>query len=116
MKESKIFKLAFNKCSEFLKNISENNLENLQNEFGISTDNLNEIMEAVKPYSEDTENNFFTINEKQFEVFNYNNNVDFGIEAALFTSQDKKTELTIHAELIKQEADYKLQYKLIEVM
>ena len=116
MKEIKIFKIAFNKCSEFLKNISENNLETLENDFDISPAIFEEIMEAIKPYNKQTENNIFRIKELEFEVFKYNN-VDFGIEATLFTNQNKKTELTLHADLINQElAKYKFQYKLIEVM
>ncbi len=115
MIEHKIFKIAFNKCSELLKNISDNNLEALQNEFGISSAILTEIIEAIKPYDKDTENNFFAINEKEFDVFSYENNIDFGIEATLYSIHNKETELTLHAALIKQESGYKLQYRLIEV-
>jgi len=115
MIEHKILKMAYNKCNELLKNISENNLKALQNEFGISPAILNEITDAIKPFNKDTENNFFTINEKEFEVFSYENNIDFGIEATLYSIYNKKTELTLHAALIKQESDYELQYRLIEV-
>lgn len=98
--------------SVLVENINSMNYEKLKNNFGINSAVFEEIKGELIAYFETENLPKLKILETNFDIFKYDSVEGFGIEAKLFTSDNKETELTLHTEFNNNT----LRFKLIEVM
>lgn len=112
MVSQNITKTAFALNNALIENITTMNFENLSNDFGISLAIFEEIKEELFEYFSTEDFPKLKIVETHFSIFKYDSSEDFGIEAKLFTADNKETELTLHTEFCNNS----LRFKLIEVM
>ena len=112
MTEENIFLIAFKLNSELIENINSLNFENLKNNFEINSAVFEEIKEELFGYFETESLPKLKILETHFSIFKYYSTEGFGIEAKIFTLDNKETELTLHTEFYNNS----LRFKLIEVM
>lgn len=112
MTEKDILKRAFELNSQLIDEINSMNTTNLETKFGVKPAVLAEIKEELFDYFKSDEFPELKILESKFTIFKYDSTEVFGVEAKLFTKNDRETELTLHTEF----AANKLKYKLIEVM
>ncbi|WP_289664839.1 hypothetical protein [Flavobacterium panacagri] len=112
MIDKKTSQTIFQLNTELIENINSMNHENLKNNFGINSAVFEEIKEELFDYFETKNLPKLKILETNFDIFKYDSVEGFGIEAKLFTSDNKETELTLHTEFNNNT----LRFKLIEVM
>ncbi|MFD2942824.1 hypothetical protein [Flavobacterium notoginsengisoli] len=112
MTNKTIFQTAFQLNAELVENINSMNFENLKSNFGINSAVFEEIKEELFDYFETEDIPKLKILETNFSIFKYDSLEGFGIEAKLFTVDNKETELTLHTEFDNNT----LRFKLIEVM
>ncbi|KFF06904.1 hypothetical protein [Flavobacterium reichenbachii] len=105
-------KRTFKLNCELVEYINEMDLENLKTHFEINAAVFEEIQEELFEYFETKDLPKLKILETHFSIFKYDSIEGFGIEAKLFTANDKETELTLHTEFDNNQ----LRFKLIEVM
>lgn len=112
MIDKKTSQIIFQLNTELIENINSMNFENLKTNFGISSAVFEEIKEELFEYFEIENLPKLKILETNFNIFKYDSIEGFGIEAKLFISDNKETELTLHSEFDNNT----LRFKLIEVM
>ncbi|MFC0779733.1 hypothetical protein [Flavobacterium sp. HJSW_4] len=112
MTAENISPIAFKLNSELLENINSMDFENLKNNFGINSAVFEEIKEELFDYFETENLPKLKILQTHFDIFKYDSTEGFGIEAKIFTLDNKETELTLHTEFCNNN----LRFKLIEVM
>lgn len=112
MIDKNISPIAFQLNSELIENINAMDFENLNSNFGINSAVFEEIKEELFDYFETENIPKLKILDTHFSIFKYDSTEGFGIEAKIFTLDNKETELTLHTEYYN---NY-LQFKLIEVM
>ncbi|MFB9078632.1 hypothetical protein ACFFLS_14965 [Flavobacterium procerum] len=112
MVEKSIKETAFKLTCELVENINTEDFEKLKNNFGINSAVLEEIKEELFDYFETENLPKFKILETHFDIFKYDSTEGFGIEAKIFTLDNKETEVTLHTEFYNNS----LKFKLIEVM
>ena len=112
MTNENIIQTAFELNVQFLANIKTMNFENLNNKFEINQAVFEEIKAELFNYFETEDFPKLKILKTDFIIFKYNSGEKFGIEAKLFTEDNKETELTLHTEFYNNS----LRFKLIEVM
>lgn len=112
MTTENIIKTAFKLNSKLVEYLNEMDSKNLKNHFDINPAIFEEMKEELFEYFETANLPKLKINKTKFSIFKYNSAEGFGIEAKLFTADDKETELTIHTEFDNNQ----LKFKLIEVM
>ncbi|MBS7252739.1 hypothetical protein [Flavobacterium branchiicola] len=104
--------IAFKLNAELIENINARDFENLKNKFRINTAIFEEIKEELSEYFRSEDFPKLKILETNFSLFKYDSIEGFGIEAKIFTLDNKETELTLHTEFCNNS----LNFKLIEVM
>lgn len=112
MVEKSIRETAFKLTFELVENINKKNFKNLEDNFSINPAVLEEIKEELFDYFETENLPKLKILETHFDIFKYDSTEGFGIEATIFTLDNKETELTLHTEFYNNN----LRFKLIEVM
>lgn len=112
MTEKDLRQTAFQFNTELITSLNRMDFDVLENKFGIHSGILAEIKEDLSDYFESSDLPELKISETDFHFFKYDTVSGYGIEAKIFTSQNKKTELTLHTELDNN----KLKFRLIEVM
>ncbi|MBL0735685.1 hypothetical protein JI750_02230 [Flavobacterium sp. GN10] len=112
MTAEKISPIAFKLSSELIENINAKDFENLKTNFGINSAVFEETKKELFDYFETENLPKLKILETHFSIFKYNTTEGFGIEAKIFTLDNKETELTLHTEFYNNT----LRFKLIEVM
>ncbi|MHC0443830.1 hypothetical protein ACWA1F_00380 [Flavobacterium sp. 3-218] len=112
MTNENIIQTAFDLNVQFVANINTMNFENLNSKFEINQAVFEEIKEELFDYFGTDNLPKLKILITDFIVFKYNSGEKLGIEAKLFTEDNKETELTLHTEFYNNS----LRFKLIEVM
>lgn len=115
MTEEKIRQLAFISNCELVQDINAMNLNNLEIKYEIKPAVLAELQEELFDYFKTSTIPELKIVETKFDIFKYDSIDGYGIDAKLFTVDDKETELTLHLEF-NNENKHKLKYRSIEVM
>lgn len=112
MTTENIIKTTFKLNCELVEYINKMDSENLKTRFEINSAVFEEIQEELFEYFETEDLPKLKILETNFSIFKYDSIEAFGIEAKLFTANNKETELTLHTEFDNNQ----LKFKLIEVM
>lgn len=103
---------AFQFNTELITSLNIMDVDILENRFGIHAAILEEIEEVLSDYFRSSSLPELKISATDFDFFKYDTDSGYGIEAKIFTSQNKKTALTLHTEF----ENNKLQFRLLEVM